>query len=57
MKVSKLTIRGGDGRLLNDTTFVNAPDLADQRTERILRHHPDAVVERTDTEERGRSDY
>jgi hypothetical protein len=46
--VTKFTVRSTDGELLDQARIVNAPDLADQRINRILKYVPDAIVERTD---------
>ena len=47
MKRIEITAHAADGQLLNDWG-TNSPQLADERVERILTHHPDAVIQRTD---------
>jgi hypothetical protein len=47
MKRIAITARTPDGQLLNDWG-TNSDQLATERTERILAHHPDAVLTRTD---------
>lgn len=47
--VTKFTVRKrATGQLIDRARIVNAPDLADQRIARALKHYPDAVVDRTD---------